>query len=74
MENLQPTEAILEQLQAAGVEYLQDQYGGRQRLLSLCRTLTARLENPIESIQRMWWAEVSRILASLQDKPGQTSC
>lgn len=74
MESLQPTEVILEQLQAAGVEHLQGRYGARERLLSLSRTLTASLEYPIESLQRMWWAEVSRILASLQDKPGQTSC
>lgn len=74
MESLQPTEVILEQLQAAGVEHLQGRYGARERLLSLSRTLTASLEYPIESLQRMWWAEVSRILASLPDKSGQTSC
>lgn len=73
MECLQPPEIILPQLHAAGIAHLQGRYGGRERLLGLCRSMIASVEYPIESLQRMWWAEVSRILASLEDKPGQPS-
>lgn len=52
-------EAILSQLQTAGVSYAKQTPGGREKLMSLCHDLISTLELPSESIMRMGWAEVS---------------
>ena len=52
-------EAILSQLQTAGVSYAKQTPGGREKLMSLCHDLISTLELPSESIMRMAWAEVS---------------
>lgn len=56
----------LAQLRQASHAWEQNQYGAREQLLSLCRTVIAELESPPESLQRMWWAEVSEIPTALR--------
>lgn len=74
MESLQPIKFILERMHQASVAHAQGDYGAREDLLFRCHSLIAALESPFESIQRMWWAEVSKILAVLQVKSCQPTC
>lgn len=53
------TEAILAQLQIAGSAYADKKPGAREQLLGLSNALTAALELPSETLQRVGWAEVS---------------
>lgn len=56
---------LLAQLQTAGSAYAERKPGAREELLSLSSALTAALELPSETIQRIGWAEVS-----LLERPG----
>lgn len=50
---------ILVQLETVGSAYAEQKPGAREQLLSLSNALTAALELPSETIQRIGWAEVS---------------
>lgn len=52
-------QAILAQIQTVGAAYAEQKPGAREQLLSLSSELTAALELPSETIQRIGWAEVS---------------
>lgn len=54
-------QAILARLQTAGAGYAEQKPGAREQLLSLSNALTAALELPSETIQRIGWAEVSSV-------------
>lgn len=60
MEPLEHQQFIRAQMQVAGEALDRGEYGARERLLHLCRSLIALLETPMESIIRMGWAEVSQ--------------
>ena len=40
-------------------------HGSREQLLDLCSSLTAKLETPSETIQKIGWAEASNFVRSL---------
>lgn len=58
-----PASDIPARLREAANAYEQHQPGARAMLLGLCRIVISSLETPAQAIQRMWWAEVSGILA-----------
>ncbi|TGJ76805.1 hypothetical protein E0Z10_g10834 [Xylaria hypoxylon] len=51
------TEAILLQLQTAGLSYREKVPGARETLMSLSRDLISNLQLPSEALMRMGWAE-----------------
>lgn len=57
---------LLAQLQTAGSAYAEQKPGARELLLSLSNTLTAALELPSETIQRIGWAEVSSFYLAME--------
>lgn len=63
--NTSNVQAILAQIQTAGAAHAEQKPGAREHLLSLSSELTAALELPSETIQRIGWAEVSTSLCSV---------
>ena len=54
----QKAQEIFEQISNIQKELLQDEPGGREKLLKLSYAFSSALELPSETIQRIGWAEV----------------
>lgn len=69
MEPLEHHQFTRAQMQVVDEALDRGEYGARERLLHLCRSLIALLEIPMESITRMGWAEVSQSPANPYQAP-----
>jgi len=67
-------QVICAEMEVAGEALDRGKYGAREELLRLCRSLIALLETPLESLTRMWWAEVSEFPANIHHNSGQPPC
>ncbi len=56
--------AIVNQINAVADGYSINAHGSRDKLLSLCSSLVATLKTPSQTIQRIGWAEESRLAAA----------